>query len=65
MLSDNAKRFPKTIYDKLKEQTNYGCEGKCTCKYLDNRTSYDRMQMLAFQNNKKFQYPQVQKYRYS
>jgi hypothetical protein len=54
MFSDRAKRFPKTIYDKLKEETNYTCDKECTCKYLNNRTEYDRLQSLAFINNQKF-----------
>ena len=37
---DIIKNFPKTIYDNLQNETDYECEGSCTCKYLKNRTNF-------------------------
>jgi hypothetical protein len=42
----------KTLYDfsTLKNETNYKCSGsQCTCKYLDNRSEYDKNQYLQYQ----------------
>jgi hypothetical protein len=38
---NSAKKFPKTIYDKLNQETDYDCQGSCTCKYLKDRTNFD------------------------
>lgn len=38
---DNVRKFPKVIYDKLNQETNYDCEGSCTCKYIKNRSDFD------------------------
>lgn len=51
---DNAKIFPKPIYDQLREETQYNCEGSCTCKFLKDRSDYDRLQIQAFQTNKNY-----------
>jgi hypothetical protein len=56
----NAKVFPKTKYDSLKDETDYNCQGSCTCKFLKNRTEFDKAQFVAFEKNKKFIYPNSQ-----
>ena len=53
----SAKMFPKPNYEQLSKETDYSCQGSCTCKYLNNRTEYDRMQIMATQNNKQFSFP--------
>lgn len=41
-------------YDKLKDETNYHCNGNqcCTCKFLNDRTEYDRLQYSFFVDSK-------------
>lgn len=56
-MDTNAKVFPKTKYDSLKEETDYSCQGSCTCKFLKNRTEYDKAWFNSFEKNKKFIYP--------
>ena len=48
----NGKTFPKPYYDKLKQETNYNCQGSsCTCKYTERRTGYDKIQEQMYQDN--------------
>lgn len=54
---DIIKNFPKTIYDNLQNETEYECEGSCTCKYLKDRTNFDIAQFSKFEDNKKFTLP--------
>ena len=54
---DIIKNFPKTIYDNLQNETNYDCEGKCTCKYLKDRTDFDIAQYDKFKEYKKIILP--------
>lgn len=56
-MDTNAKIFPKPIYDTTQNQTNYSCEGSCTCKFLKNRTEYDKLQFLTFEKGKNIIYP--------
>lgn len=45
-----GSRLPYS-FSNLKNETTYACSGsKCTCKYLDNRTQYDKNQFLLYQN---------------
>jgi len=50
---DVIKKFPKTIYDNLQDETNYECEGSCTCKFLKDRTDFDIVQFSNFKDGKK------------
>jgi len=51
MPNSNAKMFPKTIYPTITTQNRYKCQGSsCTCKYLNDRTSYDNIDNL-FENS--------------
>jgi len=54
---DVIKNFPKTIYDNLQNETDYECEGSCTCKYLKNRTNFDIAQFNKFAEDKKITLP--------
>lgn len=48
----NGKVFPQNYYDKLKQETNYSCQGSCcTCKYTHRRTEYDKIQEQLYQDN--------------
>ena len=38
---NSYKKFPKIIYNTLNQETNYDCQGDCTCKYIKNRTEFD------------------------
>ncbi len=50
---NNSKVFPQNYYDKLKQETNYNCQGSCcTCKYTHRRTEYDKIQEQMYQDNK-------------
>lgn len=45
-----GSRLPYSFAD-LKNETAYTCSGsKCTCKYLNNRSQYDKNQFLMYQN---------------
>ena len=33
---NSYKKFPKIIYNTLNQETNYDCQGDCTCKYIKN-----------------------------
>ena len=47
-----GKNFPKTIYDKINQETNYNCQGSgCTCKYIHRRTNYDMIQQQLYSDS--------------
>ena len=45
-------------YDTLKNEDDYNCNSGCTCKYLQNRSSYDVMQRQLWEKNDKNLYNQ-------
>ena len=50
---DVVRKFPKIIYDKLNQETNYDCQGSCTCKYIKDRTDFDISLHNLFEGGKK------------
>jgi hypothetical protein len=41
----DPNKFPKPIYSYLDKETNYRCQGTgCTCKYLNDRSEFDKME---------------------
>ena len=48
----------KNSYDTLKTEDNYNCTSGCTCKYLQNRSSFDVMQRQLWEKNDKNLYNQ-------
>jgi hypothetical protein len=54
----SANRLKKiAIYDNLKDETNYTCNGSCTCKFLKDRSNYDQMQYQVYEDHKKIKLP--------
>jgi len=51
-MSNNAKTFPKPKFAQLKDESNYSCQGSCTCNYLKDRTGFDNEQksLYSFEN---------------
>ena len=45
---EGAKNWSNLSYKELKNTCSYDCSAGCSCKYLKNRTSYDRMQYDRF-----------------
>ena len=39
-------------YPMVKNENKYKCQGKCTCKYVTDRTEYDMMQYNDYVNNR-------------
>lgn len=43
--NSNSSKFPETIYSSMNKETNYKCQGSsCSCKYLNNRTEFDKIE---------------------
>jgi hypothetical protein len=41
----DPNKFPKPIYSYLDKETDYRCQGtSCTCKYLNDRSEFDKME---------------------
>ena len=41
----NYSTFPETIYSSINKESNYKCQGSsCTCKYLNDRSEFDKME---------------------
>jgi hypothetical protein len=45
-------------YDTLKTEDDYSCSSGCTCKYLQNRSSFDVMQRQLWEKQDKNLYNQ-------
>jgi|688.fasta_scaffold1568103_2 hypothetical protein len=46
------KTLSSNTYTTLNNENNYKCDGStCSCKFLNNRTSYDQQQILKFRQN--------------
>ena len=54
---DNVRKFPKVIYDKLNQETDYDCKGSCTCKYIKNRSDFDISLFHNFEDGSRFNFP--------
>jgi hypothetical protein len=54
---DNVRKFPKVIYDKLNQETEYDCQGSCSCKYIKNRTDFDITLYHNFEDRTKTNLP--------
>jgi hypothetical protein len=47
---NKGKVFPQNFYYKINQEKNYSCQGSCcSCKYLDNRSNYDKIQDQMYQ----------------
>ena len=57
MNNENTKIFPKPRYDKLEEENNYSCTSDCTCKYLTDRTEFDKKFFNHFEKDKDLNVP--------
>jgi len=55
---NSTNKFPKTIYNKIKTESNYHCNSPCTCKFLNYRSEFDIMQIQLYQQDKKMILPQ-------
>lgn len=41
----------------LSDENDYDCQGKCTCKFIKDRTNYDIMFFKHYEDDKKFNLP--------
>ena len=44
---NNKKNINTTKFDLLKNEMLYKCDGSCTCKFLQDRSNYDTMQIKS------------------
>lgn len=59
-MDNSANKFPKTLYDKLKNESHYKCDGSsCSCKFLKNRSNYDQMQYEIYEMGQKVYLPSL------
>lgn len=42
---------------RLSNESNYDCQGKCTCKFIKDRTNYDIMFFKHYEDNNNFNLP--------
>jgi len=50
------RRMMRNMYDKLSQETAYGCQGSCTCS-MGTRTPYDMQQYERATSGQVFSYP--------
>ncbi len=59
-MDNSANKFPKPLYDKLKNETQYKCDGSsCSCRFLKNRSNYDQMQYEVYELGQKVFLPSL------
>ena len=55
--TSNIRNISGYDFSKLNNENNYSCAGSgCTCKFLKDRTQYDKQQYLQYQQGNSIDY---------
>lgn len=55
----DASRPPPYVYSSLAQENDFHCNHPCTCQYLDDRSSYDKLQYDLYVLDKPLTIPTV------